>query len=410
MAEIVKNRNDESRWTKGLARNRLMQGFFRHTLGVYIRIKFKYRVQMYTPKQKAFLLLVNHTNDNDPFLTSLLLPGYIRFVATEQLTAGPAGKLISFLVNPIPRKKGASADDTVEYIKTNLRLGISVALFPEGVVSINGQSGYFSPRTGELVKQSTGGLITCCIKGGYLCNPVWAKHPRRGSAEGSVVHEYSREELDKMSVEEINAAIANDLYVNAYEQQRKNPKRYCGKAFAEGLENALFVCPKCHGVGTMQSEQNDYFCDCGYRITLEETAFFSGKDTVFDNVLDWDLWQRDYIKTQVPVWKEDNKKPITADGGKSGKGLKLLETTGRKRRRLIMENARLRLYSDRIEFDGGEKTECFMLSDISRMGSHRSSGLMFTCGGRYYEAASKQEWPVFKYVALWRFLTGRQYL
>lgn len=409
MAEIVKNRNDESRWTKGLARNRLMQGFFRHTLGIYIKNKFKYRIQKYVPREKAYLLLINHTNENDPFFASLLLPGYVRFVATEQLTEGPAGKLVKFLVNPIPRKKGACADDTVEYIKTNLRLGISVALFPEGVVSINGQSGYFSPRTGELVKLSTGGLITCRITGGYLCDPVWAKHPRRGSAEGKIVHEYTREELDKMSVSEINAAIANDLYVNAYEEQRKNPKRYRGKAFADGLENALFICPKCHGVGTMQSEKDDYFCKCGYKVTLGENGFFNGESMIFDNVLDWDLWQREYIKKQIPVWKQDHKTPIAADVGALKKGLKLVETTGNKKR-FLMENAKMTLYCDRLELTDETKSELFMLSDISRMGSHRSSGLMFTCGGRYYEAASKQEWPVFKYVALWRFLTGRPYL
>ena len=242
-----------------------------------------------------------------------------------------------------------------------------------------------------------------------MCDPVWAKHPRRGSAEGLIVREYTREELDKMSVTEINAAIAKDLYVNAYEEQRKNPKRYRGKAFAEGLENALFVCPKCHGVGTMQSRENDYVCTCGYRVTLGESGFFGGDDVVFDNVLDWDLWQREYIKKQTPVWKQDSKKPITADGGAPGEGLKLIETTGGKKR-ILQERAKITLYCDRLAFFDGEKSEVFLLSDICRMGSHRSSGLMFTCSGRYYEAASKHEWPVFKYVALWRFLTGRSYL
>ncbi|HNX13246.1 MAG TPA: lysophospholipid acyltransferase family protein [Oscillospiraceae bacterium] len=410
MAEPDKNRCGEARWTGGLSRNRFMQEFIRHTLGVYIRKKFNFRFEKYTPKEGAFLLLINHTNDCDPFLASLLLPGYIRFVATEQLTEGPAGKLVSFLVNPIPRKKGASADDTVQYIRINLRLGISVAMFPEGVVSVNGQSGYFSPRTGDLVKNSAGGLITCRITGGYLCYPVWAKHPRRGPAEGKIVREYTREELDKMSVDEINAAIAGDLYVNAYEEQSKNPKRYRGKSFAEGLENALFVCPKCHGVGTMHSKKNDYFCDCGYRVTLGENGFFIGQDIVFNNVLDWDLWQREYIKEQIPIWKQDHILPITADGGQSHKGLKLLGTSGGKRRHPLIKDLRIRLYSDRLEFSDGEKARCFMMSEIGRMASHRSSRLLFTCGGRYYEAASKHEWPVFKYVALWRFLTGRHYL
>ena len=408
MDDIVKKRCEE-RWTKGLARNQFMQEFFKHTLGVYTRIKFRYQQTLYQPKEKAFLLLINHTNDCDPFLASMLFPGYVRFVATEQLTAGPAGKLVSFLVNPIPRKKGASAADTMEYIKTNLRLGIPVAMFPEGTRSINGQTGYMSPRTGELIKECTGGLITCRIMGGYLCYPVWAKHPRRGPAEGKVVREYTREELNGMSIDEINEAITKDLYINVYEQQRTDPKIYRGKALAEGLENALYLCPKCHGVGTMESRKNDYFCTCGYKVTLNETGFFSGEDLVFDNVLDWDLWQREYIKQQVPVWKQNNQALITADDGESRKGMKLFETFGRKRR-LLMKNTQAKLYCDRLELIDGEKSESFMLSEISRMGNHRSTGLLFTCNGRYYEAASKREWPVFKYVALWRFLTGRQYL
>ncbi|WP_430231985.1 lysophospholipid acyltransferase family protein [Nitrosomonas communis] len=409
MAELVKNQHDVTRWTKGLSRNRAMQEFFRHTLGAYIKKKYKYKFLLYQPKEKAFLLLINHTHNCDPFFATLIFPDYIRYVATEQWTEGPAGKLFTFLLNPIPRKKGASADETVENIELNLKLGISVAMFPEGVVSINGQSGYFSPRTGELVKQCTGGLITCRIDGGYLCDPVWAKYPRRGTTEGRAVREYTREELDRMSIDEINAAIAKDLYVNAYEEQRKNPKRYRGKALAEGLENALFICPKCHRVGTMQSDKSDYFCTCGYKVTLGDTGFFTGEDAFFDNVLDWDLWQREYIKEQIPVWKKDNKRPITADDMGSGKGINLFETTGRKRN-FLMNNALVRLYCDRLELVGGEKTERFMLSEINRMGSHRSTGLLFTCGVMYYKASSKCEWPVFKYVALWRFLTGRQYL
>ena len=50
-----------------------------------------------------------------------------------------------------------------------------------------------------------------------------------GMMKGRKVKEYSVEELKNMTWEEINTAIKNDLYVDAYEEQKKNPIEYKGK-------------------------------------------------------------------------------------------------------------------------------------------------------------------------------------
>lgn len=76
-----------------------------------------------------------------------------------------------------------------------------------------------------------------------------------------------------MSVDEINEAIRRDIYINAYEQQKKDPHKYKGRALAEDLETILYLCPKCHAIGKTHSHDNEFSCECGYKMHINEYGF-----------------------------------------------------------------------------------------------------------------------------------------
>ena len=108
---------------------------------------------------------------------------------------------------------------------------------------------------------------------------------------GAPVGVYPPEELKKMSEAEIADLLARDLYENAYETQSKAPVAFRGKALAETLETALYLCPKCHRIDTLHSRGDRFSCDCGLTMTLDEFGFFQGEDLPFKTPLDWDRWQ-----------------------------------------------------------------------------------------------------------------------
>lgn len=149
----------------------------------------------------------------------------------------------------------------------------------------------FLPRTGQLVKDSGAGLITFRTVGGYFKDPRWAKHSRRGRMRGSVVREYMPEELQRMSVDEINEAIRRDIYINAYEQQKKDPHKYKG-ARSQRTSKRFFifapsVTPWVKHIRTTMSFRVNAAIRC-----TSTNMDFEGDSLVFDNVLDWDKWQK----------------------------------------------------------------------------------------------------------------------
>ena len=67
---------------------------------------------------------------------------------------------------------------------------------------------------------------------------------------------------------------------------------YTGKRLAEGVEYALYLCPRCGGIGTLHGEGDTLVCSgCGLRARYTEYGFFEGEDAPFSNVRDWDAWQ-----------------------------------------------------------------------------------------------------------------------
>ena len=203
-----------------------------------------------------------------------------------------------FATGPISRTKGTVAASAVLSLLRWLRQGVPICIFPEGNRTWNGRTNPLHPTTAKLIRSAGVPVLTYRIEGGYLTDPRWSKRLRRGVLRGDVVRIYQPEELKKMSPAEIEAAISRDLWVDTDESQRRDPIPYRGKKRAEGLEEALFLCPKCSGAGTLRGVGNDFVCSCGLRATYNELGFFDG-DVPFRSVAEWDDWQQEELRRRA---------------------------------------------------------------------------------------------------------------
>ena len=400
--------NNKSDLLKHIKRNHRIYYFYKYLLGWLIKRIQQFSFTPYKPKSDTFILISNHTTMLDPVYEAIAFKEYLRFVASDHLLRmGIWGKYIVHCVNPIPKRRGADSTHTMELMKESLKDGVNVCIHAEGFSSINGETSFVSARTGEMVKESGAGLITYHFIGGYFKDPRWAKYSRRGKFHGSVVNEYTPEDLKKMSVDEINEAIRRDIYVNAYDEQRKNPLKYKGKALAEDLETVLYICPKCKELGKLHSHNNVFECECGYKMTIDEYGFFNGDNLVFDNVLDWDKWQKKCIKENTELWKTFIDKPITVDKEQI---FYCVEGDGEKE--LFSEHCIVSLFADRLFFEDekSDKTITIMLSDIPKMSLGGAMKISFTAKNNYYEIQSHIRRSAVKYFALYRVLTGREYI
>lgn len=362
-----------------------------------------FRYEKYNPRVKNYIVLSNHNGPNDQYYLGLFFKKPMRFVASEHLfRKGLFSKILVLLANPIPRKKGAGSGDTVEMIKKTLDSGVNVWLSAEGNRSYSGETGFISPRTADLVRDSGCAMITFRFEGGYLKSPRWAEHVRKGKISGHVIGEYTSDEIKNMSDDELFSVIKSDLYVNAFDAQRASPVEYKGEKLAESAETVLFVCPECKNISSMHSHDDILECSCGYKVKYNTFGFFEGEKLIFDNTLDWDRWQRDYLMKNISVFENTRDNPITCDGGEL-----LFDASGGKT--VLSDSGTLSVYGDRLVFSGKEE-HIWMLSEIKSMAMTLRSNLLFSTEDGYYEIKNKSRASAYKYLIFYRFLTGRDFI
>ncbi len=328
------------------------------------------------------------------------------FVAGEHLFRKRWLRMIAnFFVKPIIRRKGVPATEVVGVIKQTLAEGANVWMSPEGVRSINGETAFISPVTGKLVKESGAGLVTYRIHGGYLRSPRWAAVKRKGPMYGEFVAEYTKEQLAGMSVDEINEAIRCDLYVNAFNDQKVRPAVYRGERLAENLETVLYVCPHCKRMAKLQSRDDIFSCDCGFSVRYTEYGLFENAGEYampFDNIADWDKWQRGYLQDQIPkLLQNQHEEPIVSDADQ--RLYKIKDGAAEH-----LATGRFALFTDRFEFGEGEETHVFSFEDIAGFAFSLQMKILFSCkNGTYYEVQSDYPRSAIKYMVLYRYLTGK---
>ena len=336
------------------------------------------------------LLIPNHVNAWDPLLVAMSLKEkQVYYVASEHLfRLGLVSRLLNWLVAPIPRRKASAGTDTVKACLRHLRAGHSICLFAEGEQCWDGRNNPVFAATGKLAKSSGATLVTYRLEGAYLSKPRWAKSVRRGRVHGHPVNIYTPEQLKAMSPADVNAAIERDCFEDAWQRQREWRQPYRGKKLAEGLERAMYLCPRCRRVGTLKTGDDRIFCGCGFSLRYGESGFFSPAEP-FETVADWEDWQKRALHERAFEKAGD---ALFSDGEvllteiESGHGEKEL---GR---------GTLALYEDRLCCAGRE----FPLAEIRDMAPVQTYLLLLSVGERYYQIRSDEGANLRKYLEIWK--------
>ena len=354
--------------------------FLQRVAGGPLRRFFNYECTPAAPGVEPYLVVANHNMDLDPALLALSFPQKrLCFLASEHVfRKGLPSRLLQFCFDPISRMKGGTdASASMAAIRL-LRRGVSVCLFAEGNRSFNGVTGPIFPATGKLARASGAALITYKIEGGYLTSPRWSRTLRKGRARGYCVNVYTSEQLRQMTPEQINEKIARDLFEDAFARQSEDPCDYVGKRLAEGLERALYICPKCGGIGVLRSERDRFFCDCGLTLRYSAKGFFEGdgEDAPFSTVRDWDAWQDARMRALADAVGEEP--PFTDED------VRLIHIDRQHRAR---QAAFGRLAVSRSALCVGERS--FPLNEISDMALVGAAAIVFAVGAEHYEIRAR---------------------
>jgi hypothetical protein len=201
---------------------------------------------------------------------------------------------LTYIARCIMAPKGGGDVRTVKELVRAVATGYPVLLFPEGDIAFFGRSVELPKSMAMLVRKLGLDVITCRVSGGYLSSPRWAKAPRGNRAiELRYELAVTAEQAAALSLGELHEAIGRRLAHDEYSVQREAMVSHPSPRGAEGLEDALYVCPACHGIVCLEASGNELWCkDCGARGSIDEYGFIHG--FAYDNPADWDAFQRGF--------------------------------------------------------------------------------------------------------------------
>ena len=262
---------------------------------VYARLRYGYRTKTYRLEKGPYLLLFQ-PHDKRILMMALSFKGPVYFVANDDLFAHPRHFPHHQILGFADSKAKAVRDiSTVKACIRVAREGGKIGISPEGNRNYSGVLNHIDKSIVKLIKFLKIPVVLYNIKGGFGVNPRFSRKLRKGKMYGEIGRILTPEEIREYSEEEIYEILVKALTVDDFALNQK----YRGKALAENLESAFYVCPVCEDFRKMDSEGNHFFCrDCGLEVEYTEELKFKTEDErfKFERVPEYYRYQEDFIR------------------------------------------------------------------------------------------------------------------
>ncbi len=254
-------------------------------------------------KNEPCLILMNHSCFLDLKIAfSLLYPRPFNIVCTSDGFVGKEWLMRS--IGCIPTQKFVTdlplVRDMFYTIKT---LKSSILMYPEASYSFDGTATTLPDSLGECVKSLKVPLVIIRTYGAFARDPLYNNLQLRKvkvSAEMECV--LSKEEIQKMTSEEINELIKKRFDFDNFRWQQENKVKISEPFRADHLNRVLYKCPNCLNEGKMEGKGTTVRCqNCGKEYELTEYGYIkalNGK-TEFDHIPDWYHWERECVKKEI---------------------------------------------------------------------------------------------------------------
>jgi translation initiation factor IF-1 len=154
-----------------------------------------------------------------------------------------------------------------------------------------------------IVKMNKVPVVAIVHRGNYLHAPFWNfRQKRKVPLHTTMTLVLTKEDVESLSVAEINAKIKESLKYDDYKYQLENDIKITEPYRAEGMHKILYQCPHCLTESKMATKGATLWCEeCGKRWTLNENGTLSAEDgeTEFTHVPDWFEWERSQVRRQI---------------------------------------------------------------------------------------------------------------
>ena len=176
-------------------------------------------------------------------------------------------------------------------------------MYPEARYTNVGTTAIIPDVVAKLVKKNKVPLVTMIHNGNYLNAPFWDfRQYRKVPFKATMKQVLTAEQVQEMSVEEINEVIQREMSYDDYKWQKENNIRITEDFRADGLNKILYKCPHCMTEGKMVGKGTHLSCEeCGkvWEMTeLGEMRALEG-ETEFSHIPDWYEWEREKVRQEL---------------------------------------------------------------------------------------------------------------
>ena len=298
---------EEKLHSKAIKRpNRLIYNFLGYFLKLTVARKYHTKVTYIDDPRKekgSYILLSNHASRMDYIFTAVpLLPHTFNFVVgyNEFFRSHLHG--IFSLLHEIPKKNFTPDLYAIMEMKRVINKGGRLTLFPEGMSSISGGSQPVALGSAKLLKFLKVPVYVANIKGGYLTSPKYNLKERKGPVEVSFKKLFGKDEINKLSEEEITNILNKEIRTDDYAYNLEKKNLYKSDKIAENIEQLLYKCPKCGEEFTNFSGDNFIECDkCHNKVMMDNTYKITPTEDSksFNTPKEWFDYQRKCVKEEI---------------------------------------------------------------------------------------------------------------
>ena len=230
------------------------------------------------------------------------------------------GEWIYRQVGCLGTRKFVNDHALVKNIRRVIKRGDILVLYPEARYANVGTASDLPVSLGKLVKLLNVPVVTVIMHGNYLQSPIWNLKKRRGvPLEASACQLLTAEQIQSLSVDDINAQLKDALSYDEYQWQLDNKLEISQPWRAEGLEHALYQCPVCKAEYRMNSQGSSLYCgSCGEHWEMTSLGQLAGK--TFSRIPDWYQWQREQVQTEIDSGRYQIDIPVEIEALPNAKG------------------------------------------------------------------------------------------
>lgn len=250
-----------------------------------------------------YIVLSNHTQFAD-FIVSFRATHPYNFnnVATLDGYVGMA-KIMEKLGCACHRKFTTDISLVRSVRKVLHEYGDILYMYPEARYTNVGTTSLIPEVVAKLVKKNKVPLVVMIHNGNYLNAPFWDfRQYRKVPFKATMKQVLTAEQIENMSVDEINDVIQREMYYDDYKWQKENNIRITEDFRADGLNKILYQCPNCMTEGKMVGKGIHLTCEeCGKKWEMTELGEMKALEgeTEFSHIPDWYEWERQNVRKEL---------------------------------------------------------------------------------------------------------------